>query len=154
MTESALEEEFDEWFKKLKPLPESHYEKTRQTAKELAEGIPRGFWVANVRQSGDTSKPADQRKHRYWQERVVKSNTSLAAMYASLQAAGFVQGSGSSLDITSAAFDLLRKPTRLERIDRWQTGIEIALVIIFFAHFLVLLPPAIESAKTLGLCPS
>jgi len=57
------------------------------------------------------------------------------------------------LSVTPAAFALLRNPTRIERLDRWQTRIEIALVVIFFAHFLVLLPPAIESLQSLGIVP-
>jgi len=77
----------------------------------------------------------------------------IRAMEESLLCAGYVMESTPKLSVTPAAFALLRNPTRIERLDRWQTRIEIALVVIFFAHFLVLLPPAIESLQSLGIVP-
>ena len=161
MSETMLQQEFDAWFKKLKPLPTDRYNRTVQVAKELADGVSRGFWKANIHRSGVTSNPVYQRKRRYWDERVSKWNNSgmkqeavKGAMEQSLLSAGYVEEAKPGLmTITPGAFALLRKPTSIEKIDRWQTAIEIALVVIFLAHFLVLLPPAIESLQRLGLVP-
>ena len=160
MSETLLQKEFNEWFKRLKPLPPDRYSRTVQIAKELADGVSRGFWRADIIASGVTSDPVYKRKHRFWYERISTVNTSdkestteRSAMQESLQSAGYVEDSQRDLRITPAAFALLRKPTRIEKIDRWQTGIEIALVLIFLAHFLVLLPPAIESVQRLGILP-
>ena len=157
MGEGGLQKEFDEWFNKLTRLPEDHYGKTVQIARELADGVPRGFWGQSVDRSGSPGDPVYKRKNRFWSERVSRENSSsrtqesdFQAMKNSLVTAGYIEESTGKLRITPAAFALLRKPTRIERIDRWQTGIEIALVVIFVLHFLVLLPPAVESVRRLS----
>lgn len=160
MGESDVQNDFDEWFKKLTPLPEDYYGKTVQIARDLADGVPRGFWRQSVERSGSSLDPVFQRKQRFWSERISNADSSgpkqeadFQAMLESLVTAGYIEGSPGKLKLTSAAFALLRKPTRIEKLDRWQTVIEILLVLIFLAHFLVLLPPAIESAQTLGILP-
>ena len=148
-------------FKKLKPLPNDRYSRTVQVAKERADGVSRGFWHATIRHWGSPGEPFFEWNRRFWRERLAtvngadrQSDAEREAMEQSLLSAGYVEKTENGLRITPAAFDLIRKPTRIERIDRWQTAIEIALLIIFLAHFLVLLPPAIESVLRLsGLAP-
>ncbi|MCY4538185.1 MAG: hypothetical protein OXE52_08140 [Chloroflexi bacterium] len=156
MGENDVQKEFDAWFKKLKPLPKDHYGRTVQIAKELADGVPRGFWGQNVERTGSPGDPVYERKRRFWSERISNKNRSgtnqesdFQAMRASLVTASYVEETRGRLELTPIAFSLLRKPTRIERIDRWQTAIEIALLLIFLAHFLVLLSPAVESTQRL-----
>ena len=158
MGESDLQEEFNDWLKKLKPLPKDRFRRTVQIAKELADGVYRGYWKANIRLAGSAGNPNYQRKRSFWHDRLstlemsgVGTEAAIRAMEESLLSAGYVKESNSELRITPTAFALLRKPTRIERIDRWQTGIEIALVVIFLLHLLVLIPPAIESLRELDI---